>query len=77
MDNRDKIIEIISEYIDLDCVKVSDNLHEMGLIDSLAVLNILVTLQDEFDIAINPCDISKNNFESIEAIIALVEKYSN
>lgn len=45
-----------------------------GILDSLDIMNLIMELEDNFDIEIDPEDVLSENFESVEAIIALVEK---
>lgn len=50
------------------------NLMSEGILDSLDIMNLIMTLESEFDIEIDPEDVLSENFESVEAIVALVEK---
>lgn len=45
-----------------------------GILDSLDIMNLIMELEGEFDIEIDPEDVLSENFESVEAIIALVKK---
>ena len=44
------------------------------ILDSLDVMNLTVELNDEFDIEITPLDILPENFQSIEAMYALITR---
>ena len=48
-----------------------------GILDSLDIMNLIMELESEFDIEIDPEDVLSDNFESVEAILALVEKCRN
>ena len=48
-----------------------------GLIDSFEVVNIVMELEEAFDIEIDPEDIVGENFETVDAIVALVKKTIN
>lgn len=48
-----------------------------GVLDSLDIMNLVMELEEEFDIEIDPEDVMSDNFESVEAIVALVEKCKN
>lgn len=50
------------------------NLISNGRLDSLDIMNLIMMLEEKFDIEIDPEDVLSENFESIEAIIALIEK---
>ena len=70
----DKILEILKENcpgIDFDKEK---SLVDDGLLDSFDVVAIVSDLTAEFDIEITINDIIPENFNSLEAITALVER---
>ena len=45
-----------------------------GILDSFDIVSLVGELNDAFDIEINPTDLIPENFNSAEAIFALVEK---
>lgn len=45
-----------------------------GLLDSLDVMTIVTEVCDEFDVDILPLDIVPENFESVDAIWALITR---
>jgi len=45
-----------------------------GILDSLDIMTIIMTLEEEFDIEIDTEDVISDNFESVDAILKLVEK---
>ncbi len=51
-----------------------DDLIEAEVMDSLAVMKLILFLEDQFDIKINDEDMAPDNFRSVETIYALVEK---
>ena len=71
---REKVMEILSGIrpdIDFD---VEDKLVSDGLLASLDVVVIVDALSDEYGINIKPKDLLAENFNSVEAIIALIER---
>ena len=52
----------------------STSLVSDGILDSLDIMNLIMELESKFDIEIDPEDVLSENFESVEAIAALVEK---
>lgn len=50
------------------------NLLKSGLIDSYEIVNLVVELEDEFEIEIDPELVLPENFETLEAICNLVNK---
>ena len=45
-----------------------------GVLDSLDIVTLVTELNDAFDIEIRPSDLVPANFNSVEAMLALVEK---
>lgn len=66
------ILTCIKEKIkdDLD----SDSLVSDGFLDSFDIISLISELEEAFDVEIDPDDVMSENFESIDAIAALVEK---
>lgn len=74
METQEKIREIlleIREGIDLDSDRL---LVDDGVIDSFDVAALVNALNEEFDIKITLRDLVPENFNSIAAIAALVER---
>ena len=70
---REKIENILREIIpgvDLQC----ETLIDSGYIDSLALINLISELDIKFDIEIKFDELEVSNFNSVDAIQALVEK---
>jgi acyl carrier protein len=44
-----------------------------GLLDSLAISQLVAFLEDEFDVSFDDADLVAANFESLDAVAALVE----
>lgn len=64
-----KVLQSVNEFI-TDGV----NLIDEGIIDSFIVVNIVMELEEAFGIKINADDVEAKNFETVDAIVALVEK---
>lgn len=58
--------------------KIEENaemdLLESGLIDSFVIVNIVMELENEFEIEIDPELITPDNFRTINSIVKLIEK---
>ena len=70
---REKIENILTEIIpgiDLKC----ETLIDSGYVDSLTLINLISELDIEFDIEIVFAELEVCNFNSVDAIQALVEK---
>ena len=69
---RDTILDLlgeIAEGIDFDtCTTLIDD----GLLSSLDIIQLIGALNDEFDISIPATEIIPDNFNSVDAIAAMV-----
>ena len=74
-DIRSTIREFLSEIVDdwTDSVSNSDNLFSSGLLDSLAIHEMVGFLEDEFDLEFSDADLAVDNFASVDAMVATVE----
>lgn len=75
------LIELI-EFIKTDLARgkgvhhlsETDNLVEMEVMDSLAIMKLILFLEEKFDIKIEDEDMALDNFASIDSIYSLVER---
>jgi acyl carrier protein len=68
---REFLSDIVEDWND----DVSDgaNLFAMGLLDSLAVHEVVGFLEDEFGVVFEDADLAVTNFASVDAMVAMVE----
>jgi acyl carrier protein len=74
---RETITELIRNVISLDAnreIKDDENLIDLGL-DSIKTIEIVVELEDGFDIEIDEDDLMLDNFSTISKIMELVKRY--
>lgn len=70
---KDRILEILKEIrsdIDYENEKA---MFDDGILESFDVIQIVTTLMDEFDIAIDADDIEPENLNSFDAICEMVQ----
>lgn len=75
--NKTEIKEILARVFDIEISTISDNATQKDIIkwDSLQHLNLIVEIEDIYDISIDPEDISE--MISLEKIIEVINKYKN
>lgn len=56
-----------------ECFTEQCDLYAEGL-DSMAMMQMILLLEQEMDVRIEPEDLGKENFQTLEAIARLVEK---
>lgn len=72
---KEKLIEVLKESCpDVDFMS-SDKLVSDGILDSVTTIEIISTISMEFGIEIPVEEYTEDNFNSIDAIVALMEKY--
>ena len=63
---------IATEILDTDqALTPQSDLFAAGL-DSMGIMQLLLAIEDRFGVAIDPADLSRDNFSSAEKIAALV-----
>ena len=75
--NSLEIREIMSKVFEIDVSEISNNANQKEIMkwDSLQHLNLIVEIEDKYDISIDPEDISA--MVTVEKIIEVVNKYKN
>ena len=77
MDKMEKILSILKESNNLIDYTKETALITNGLLDSLELMEIISELEDAFGIEIGMEEIVPENFNSAEAILKLVERFSH
>lgn len=73
---KDAIINFLREFNE-DLVKDLDqNLFTEGILNSFCIINLVMELEDKFDIFIDVEDVNPENFQTTNHIIRLVERKS-
>lgn len=68
----DRITRIFSEKLNLEVPGVETDLVEAGILDSLAFVELIVCLEEEFGTGIPTDDIEIDNFRSVVRIANLI-----
>ena len=71
---RDRIINILCEVNSQIGDNLKANLIGEGVIDSFDIVRIVSSIEEEFKISIDANDIVEENFNTVDSIIALVER---
>lgn len=70
----DKIIDMIKEIKPGVAVDENTRLLDDKVLDSLAIVSLVAELSDEFDVDITARDIIPDNFATVKAISAMIER---
>ena len=75
MKSKEKVKEILIQLKKgIEKNLESEGLVSDGILDSFDIISLITELEETFDIEIDPEDVTSENFESVNAIAALVEK---
>ena len=70
----DKLIEILNDIKPGVDFRTNTSLIEDGILDSLAIVSIVAAVAEEFDVQIRAIDLVPENFNSAEALYALIQR---
>ena len=72
---KEKILEFLSGLRPECDFLNSENFIEDGMLDSLDVVSLVDSVEEEYGIVIPGSEISMKNFVNIDSIIELIEKF--
>ncbi len=71
-----KLTELFAKKLNLEVASVDMDLVGTGILDSLALVELLAQLEETFGITISPDDLELENFRSIASIAEFVTQRS-
>jgi acyl carrier protein len=69
---QQQVTALFAEKLNLDVASAETDLIETGLLDSLALVELLAQLEESFDVSISTDDMEIENFRSITSIAMFV-----
>ena len=69
---RDTILELLADIVEGVDFDTCTTLIDDGLLSSLDIIQLIGALNDEFDISIPATEIIPDNFNSVDAMAAMV-----
>ncbi|MBR0353441.1 MAG: acyl carrier protein [Oscillospiraceae bacterium] len=74
---KQEILELLEDAVPSVDFSASDRMMDDGLLDSLTIVQIIGELSMEYDVEFSFEDLVPDNFNSIDSIVALVERKLN
>jgi acyl carrier protein len=73
---RERILQVLAELRpEFDFTEPGHDFIEEGMIDSLDIVSIVDTAEEEYGVSIPGTDILPEHFCSVDAIVNLINKY--
>ena len=74
---ENKIIEILVEVCGDESIKENSDIDLIvnDILDSLAFIELISRLEEEFDIEIQPTQVNPNSWRTVKSIVELVKSY--
>jgi acyl carrier protein len=73
---QEKVTSLFAKKLNLVVASVETDLIETGMLDSLALVELLAQLEESFDVSISTDDLEIENFRSIASIAGFVAQRS-
>lgn len=75
MNTYEKVSKILQELSGIEKIGLKDHLqNDLGL-DSLDLVTLLVSIEDTFEIELHESDMNPYDFETVENVINIINKY--
>lgn len=73
---EEKMLDMLEEVCGDEEVRDhrDEDLFELALLDSMAAVELLVDIEDEFDVSIAPTEVEREEMNTVNLIIEQVEK---
>lgn len=73
---EEKMLDMLEEVCGDEEVRDhrDEDLFELGFLDSMAAVELLVGIEDEFDVSIAPTEVEREEMNTVNLIIEQVEK---
>lgn len=76
MNNQKKISSIVCESLTIEKVDIDEDLIESGMLDSLALVQLMVALEESFNITIAPEELDIEDYRSVNSMAKMIARLS-
>ena len=74
--NMVKISEVVCKTLTIETISFEEDLIDSGLLDSLSLVQLMVALEDEFNIRIEPEDFDFEDYRSVKSMSEMIARVS-
>lgn len=73
----EKVLDIFEEVTGTDEIRedLDIDLFEAGLLDSLGIIEVLLKIEEVFEIKLQPTDLERKDMATANNLVAFLEKY--
>jgi methoxymalonate biosynthesis acyl carrier protein len=75
-ENQQKIKEFLSRFFKSHDLQPDEDIFALGFVNSLLAMQLVAFVEKEFSVRVEDADLDLDNFRSIRAISALVDRKS-
>lgn len=73
-ETKRKIREFLSRFFRKHTLQDDDNIFELGFVNSLFAMQLIMFLENEFNIRVQDSDLDLNNFSTINSIAQFLDE---
>ena len=72
---QEKVLDIFEEVTGTDEIRedLDINLFDAGLLDSLAIIEVLLKIEEVFDIKLQPTDLEREDMATVNNLVSFLE----
>lgn len=71
-----RVSTIVRDSLTVENIEIEQDLIESGLLDSLALVQLMMALEDGFDITISPEELDIEDYRSIKTMSRMIARVS-
>lgn len=74
---RKNVTSVACKTLTLETIEFEKDLIDSGLLDSLSMVQLMVALEDEFNIRIEPEDLDFEDYRSVKSMTEMITRLSH
>ena len=74
MTPREAIREFLGRHLRMQSVRDADDIFATGYVNSLFAMQLVTFVEKQFGVTVEPAELRLDNFRSVDALVAFVER---
>ncbi len=71
---QQKISLIVCKTLTIESIDIEEDLFDMGLLDSLSLVQLMVAIEEEFEVTISPDELDLEDYKSVQAMSEMINR---